>query len=247
MQNHRSYAYSGHKKPASVSTMRQTIQEGTRVLWKESGHRLRTTVYLAESFDEPCGKRAFDTFTYFFSLIRIFEFSFANFSSTCVYGVRISSKERAAQEADILKKDRPSKIKSSRIEPRYSHEDVIPVKNLRQGLIGSEHLVESVVIDVGHKHLQNWIPVKWRTFPRSGGIPDKKPEPAEKLDQVGDGNVRNQEKTVSLFLTSLQLCLFLSWLKFLPFLPKFYCFVVSNYWRVTVIISQNDAHVLTTT
>ena len=59
-------------------------------------------------------------------------------------------------------------------------------------------------------------------------------------NQVGDGNVRNQEKTVSVFPTSLQLCLFLTW-------PKFYCFIVSNYWRATVVISQNDAHVLTTT
>ena len=38
--------------------------------------------------------------------------------------------------------------------------------------------------------------------------------------QDGDGNVRNEGKTVSVFLTSLQLCLFLSWLKFLPFPPK---------------------------
>ena len=30
-------------------------------------------------------------------------------------------------------------------------------------------------------------------------------------------------KTVSIFLTSFQLSLFLTWLKFLPFLPKFYC------------------------
>ena len=37
---------------------------------------------------------------------------------------------------------------------------------------------------------------------------------------------------------SLQLCLFLSWLKFLPFLPKFYCFIVSKYERATVVISQ---------
>ena len=35
--------------------------------------------------------------------------------------------------------------------------------------------------------------------------------------------------------------------QFLPFLSKFYCFIVSNYWRATVVISQNDAHVLTTT
>ena len=62
----------------------------------------------------------------------------------------------------------------------------------------------------------------------------------------GDGNVRNQEKTVSVFLTSLQVCSFLS-CNFLPFLPKFYCFIVSNYGRATVVISQNDAHVLTTT
>ena len=49
-----------------------------------------------------------------------------------------------------------------------------------------------------------------------------------------------------LFLTSLQLCLFLSWLKFLPFLPKFFCFVVSNYERATVVIFQNDVRVLST-
>ena len=65
--------------------------------------------------------------------------------------------------------------------------------------------------------------------------------------QDGDGNVRNQEKTVSVFLTLLQLCLFLSYLKFLPFPPKFYCFILSNYGRVTMVNSQNDAHVLTTT
>ena len=56
-----------------------------------------------------------------------------------------------------------------------------------------------------------------------------------------------RKKTVYVFLTSLQLCLFLTWLKFLPFLPKFYCFIVSNYWRATVVICQNDVHVLTTT
>ena len=35
--------------------------------------------------------------------------------------------------------------------------------------------------------------------------------------------MRKQEKTVSAFLMSLQLWLFLTWLKVLPFLPKFYC------------------------
>ena len=54
-------------------------------------------------------------------------------------------------------------------------------------------------------------------------------------------------KRLFVFLMSLQLCLFLSWLKFLPFLPKFYCFIVSNYGRATVVISQNDVRVLSTT
>ena len=34
---------------------------------------------------------------------------------------------------------------------------------------------------------------------------------------------------------SLQLCLFLSWLKFIPFLPKFYCFIFSTDGRATVV------------
>ena len=39
------------------------------------------------------------------------------------------------------------------------------------------------------------------------------------------GNVGNQKKELSPYLsTSLELSLFLTWLKFLPFLPKFYCF-----------------------
>ena len=51
-------------------------------------------------------------------------------------------------------------------------------------------------------------------------------------------NVRNQVKNVYVFLTSLQLCPFLTWLNFLPFLPKFYCFRrFYNYRRATVIIS----------
>ena len=57
----------------------------------------------------------------------------------------------------------------------------------------------------------------------------------------------NQEKTVSIFLTSLQLSLFLTWLKFLPCLPRSIAFIVSNYGRATVVISQNDVHVLSTT
>ena len=59
-------AYSVCKKRDEVSTrlklhMRQMITEGTRVLWKESAHRLRTTFqYFAESFDGgegACEKR----------------------------------------------------------------------------------------------------------------------------------------------------------------------------------------------
>ena len=34
---------------------------------------------------------------------------------------------------------------------------------------------------------------------------------------------------------------------FFRFCQSFYCFIVSNYGRATVLISQNDAHVLTTT
>ena len=40
----------------------------------------------------------------------------------------------------------------------------------------------------------------------------------------GDGNVRNFEKKCLRNSRSLQLFLFVSWLKFLPFRPKFYCF-----------------------
>ena len=46
-----------------------------------------TTVYFAESLEDPGGKGAFEvrhSFLYFFSLVRISEFSYANFSSTCV-------------------------------------------------------------------------------------------------------------------------------------------------------------------
>ena len=50
--------------------------------------------------------------------------------------------------------------------------------------------------------------------------------------------MRNQEKTVSAYFWRFCNCLFLSWLKFLPFLPKFYCFIVSKHERATVVISQ---------
>ena len=63
-----------------------------------------------------------------------------------------------------------------------------------------------------------------------------------------DGNVRNQEKNcLRISNVFAQLCLFLNWLRFLQFLPKFYRLIVSNYRRATVVISQNDAHVPTTT
>ena len=68
------------------------------------------------------------------------------------------------------------------------------------------------------------------------------------LSKLGQRQQREEPgKNVSIFLTFLPLCLFVTWLKLLPFLPKFYCFIVSNYGRATVAISQNDVHVLTTT
>ena len=48
---------------------------------------LRATFHFAESFDERGDKSAFEmrhSFLYFFSLVRISEFVYANFSSTCV-------------------------------------------------------------------------------------------------------------------------------------------------------------------
>ena len=63
--------YYSHKNPALRKIMeaiailslnlhiRQTITEGTRVLWKESAHRLRA-FYFAGSFDEPGGKGTFE-------------------------------------------------------------------------------------------------------------------------------------------------------------------------------------------
>ena len=56
--------------------MRQTIREGTRVLWKESACRMRTTLYFAQSFDEPGGKGTFEvphSCLYLVSLVRISE------------------------------------------------------------------------------------------------------------------------------------------------------------------------------
>ena len=68
------------RKRVSVSTsvkqnMTQTITDHI-----ESTHRLRRTYYFAES-------GAFEmrhSFLYFFSLVRISEFVYANFSSTCI-------------------------------------------------------------------------------------------------------------------------------------------------------------------
>ena len=63
MQNHGSDAYSVRKKLDSISKRlklhtRQAITEGTRVLWNESAHRLRTKFNFAKSFDEPGPKDA---------------------------------------------------------------------------------------------------------------------------------------------------------------------------------------------
>ena len=78
------------KKRYSVSTrlklhMRQMITEGTRVLWKESAHRLRATFqYFAESFGGKCALEMRHPFLYFVRLVPISEFLYANFSFTCV-------------------------------------------------------------------------------------------------------------------------------------------------------------------
>ena len=48
-------------------------------MWKDSAHRLRWTFYFGES--ERC---FWNAFLYFFSSVRISEFLFADFSSTCV-------------------------------------------------------------------------------------------------------------------------------------------------------------------
>ena len=69
------------EKQDSVSAHSSTV------FVKESAHRLWTTFYFAYSFDEPDGKGAFEmrhSFPYFFSLVRISEFLYVNFSSTCV-------------------------------------------------------------------------------------------------------------------------------------------------------------------
>ena len=100
MQNHGNDTHSVGKKQDLVSTplkqqMRQTIKEGTRLLWKESVHHLQTFNF-AKSFDWPSGKGAFEMchlFLCLFSLVCISEFLYVNFSSACVWcTVRISSK-----------------------------------------------------------------------------------------------------------------------------------------------------------
>ena len=64
-----------------------SVSTYSSIFWKKSAHRLRKTFHFAESFD---AKGAFEMrhwFPYFFSLIRISEFLYTNFSSTCVRGV----------------------------------------------------------------------------------------------------------------------------------------------------------------
>ena len=73
-------------------------------MWKEGGHCLQTTVYLAESFDEPVGKGVFEmrhSFLCFCSLVRIYELLYAN-SRPLAYDVRISSKACATAECTAL-------------------------------------------------------------------------------------------------------------------------------------------------
>ena len=89
MRNHGSDAYTIRKMQDSVSThlklhMRQTITEGTKVLWKESVRCLRTIFhYFAESFD--CGKDAFNmSFIFLFHWYPFPNFRAHNFSSTWV-------------------------------------------------------------------------------------------------------------------------------------------------------------------
>ena len=87
---HTAYAQSGTWFSHIANYTRQTITEGTRVLWKESVHRLWRTVYFTELFDEPGsgGKGPFETrhsFLYFFSLVHISDFFKTNFESTCVW------------------------------------------------------------------------------------------------------------------------------------------------------------------
>ena len=79
--------------------MRQTITEGTRVLWKESAHRFRTFQYFAESC-HACGKVTYETrhsfrTIPFFSLVRFSEYVYANSSSTCVRCTHLSSQKLA--------------------------------------------------------------------------------------------------------------------------------------------------------
>ena len=81
-----SFTHAGSRKRC----VRRTQKNGTRSqhssIQKERVHRLQI-FYFAESFDEPGGKCAIEirhSFPYFFLLVRISEFLYANFSSTCV-------------------------------------------------------------------------------------------------------------------------------------------------------------------
>ena len=76
------YAKSGLQSQHISNYTRQTIMEGTQVLWKENAHHLRTTFqYFAESF--WWWWRCFWNAP-FVSLFCRYEFLYANLSSTCV-------------------------------------------------------------------------------------------------------------------------------------------------------------------
>ena len=99
-QNHQSDVYSVRKQNGTRYTLYtgQTITEDKRVLWKESAHRLRTTVYFAESFDEPGGKMLL-------KCVICFSFRWYTFQNFCTqiscplaYGVHISSKASVTAE-----------------------------------------------------------------------------------------------------------------------------------------------------
>ena len=80
--------------------IRLTITEGTGVSWKKSAHRLRTTVYFAELFDEPGCKGAFEmrhSCPYLFPLVCIFELC-TQISCPLAYVVRISLKSSETSE-----------------------------------------------------------------------------------------------------------------------------------------------------
>ena len=84
--------------------MKQTITEGTRVLWKWSAYRLRTAFYFAESFDERAGKGDFEIrhpFLYFFSSVRISEFLYANLSLIYL-SILYASPKKLARPLDLL-------------------------------------------------------------------------------------------------------------------------------------------------